>query len=80
MKKIFLFSFLAISILSCKEEKNDGAIGGKNEEETKKHFSERFLTSSARVQFVVLDPKNHFLEISHKTLTHSNASVQISYF
>ncbi|MGE3593488.1 MAG: hypothetical protein AB7G52_13500, partial [Arcobacter sp.] len=25
---------------NCKEEKNDGAIGGKNEEETKKHFSE----------------------------------------
>lgn len=49
---------------NCKEEKNDGAIGGRDDEETKKHFSERFLTSSARVQFVVLDPKKHFLEIS----------------
>lgn len=49
---------------NCKEERTDGAIGGKDEEETKKHFSERFLTSSARVQFVVLDPKKHFLEIS----------------
>ncbi len=47
-----------------KENKTDGAIGGKDEEETKKHFSERFLTSSARVQFVVLDPKKHFVEIS----------------
>lgn len=49
---------------NSKEERTDGAIGGKDEEETKKHFSERFLTSCARVQFVVLDPKKHFLEIS----------------
>lgn len=49
---------------NCKEEKTDGAIGGKDEEETKKHFSERFLTSSARVQYVVLDPKNNLVEIS----------------
>ncbi|MGD9623363.1 MAG: hypothetical protein AB7U51_01785 [Arcobacter sp.] len=62
---------------NCKEEKNDGAIGGKNEEETKKHFSERFLTSSARVQFVVLDPKKHFLEIS-KDLKSTFSSGRIS--
>lgn len=42
----------------------DGAIGGQNEEETNKHFSERFLTSSARVQFLVLDPKKYFKVIS----------------
>ncbi|MDX4057668.1 hypothetical protein Q6A77_03210 [Aliarcobacter skirrowii] len=62
---------------NCKEEKNDGAIGGKDEEETKKHFSERFLTSSARVQFVVLDPKKHFLEIS-KDLKSTFSSGRIS--
>ncbi|MBL3518897.1 hypothetical protein H0A43_00220 [Arcobacter lanthieri] len=62
---------------NCKEEKNDGAIGGKNEEETKKHFCERFLTSSARVQFVVLDPKNHFLNIS-KDLKSTFSSGRIS--
>ncbi|RXJ81231.1 hypothetical protein [Arcobacter sp. F2176] len=62
---------------NCKEEKNDGAIGGRNEEETKKHFSERFLTSSARVQFVVLDPKKYFLEIS-KDLKSTFSSGNIS--
>lgn len=43
---------------------NSGAIGGLTEDETKRHFSERFLTSSARVQFLVLDPKQKLVEIS----------------
>jgi len=42
----------------------DGAIGGVDEEETKKHFAERFLTSSARMQFLVLDPEKYFSQIS----------------
>lgn len=42
----------------------DGAIGGRNVEETNKHFAERFLTSSARMQFLVLDPKKYFSKIS----------------
>ncbi|MGB3752104.1 MAG: hypothetical protein WA945_11115 [Arcobacteraceae bacterium] len=42
----------------------DGAIGGVNEKETKKHFAERFLTSSARMQYLVIDPKKCFSQIS----------------
>lgn len=61
-----------------KEEKNnDGTIGGKDLLETNKHFSERFLTSSARVQFVLLDPKTYFLEIS-KDLKSTFSSGRIS--
>ncbi|WP_368030256.1 hypothetical protein [Arcobacter sp. s6] len=55
-----------------------GAIGGENEEETIKHFSERFLTSSARMQFLVLDPKKYFSQISkdlHSTFSSGNISI-----
>lgn len=45
-------------------QKTDGATGGKDANETKKHFAERFLTSSARTQFVLLDPREDFKEIS----------------
>ena len=45
-------------------KKTTGATGGKNTAETKKHFAERFLTSSARTQFVIIDPREDFLEIS----------------
>ena len=57
---------------------SEGAIGGKDEEETNKHFSERFLTSSARMQFFVLDPKEYFLQISrdlHATFNGGNISI-----
>ena len=56
----------------------EGAIGGEYEEETNKHFSERFLTSSARMQFLVLDPKKYFLQISkdlHSTFIGGNISI-----
>ncbi len=43
---------------------SSGATGGRDADETKKHFAERFLTSSARTQFVVIDPRNDFEEIS----------------
>jgi len=46
------------------EKNKAGATGGKNEDETNKHFTERFLTSSARAQFVVIDPRGDFSEIS----------------
>lgn len=42
-----------------------GATGGKNIDETKKHFAERFLTSSARTQFVVIDPREDFKAVSN---------------
>ncbi len=48
---------------NCTENGN-GATGGKSLEETKKHFSERFLTSSARVQFVVINPRGDFGYVS----------------
>ncbi len=57
---------------------SNGAIGGENEEETNKHFSERFLTSSARMQFLILDPKKYFLQISkdlHSTFIGGNISI-----
>lgn len=47
------------------ENDSKGAIGGQDEDETNKHFSERFLTSSARVQFLVLDPKQKLIQISN---------------
>lgn len=50
-------------------EEGNGATGGKNAEETKKHFAERFLTSSARVQFITIDPRGDFSHISRDLQT-----------
>jgi len=36
---------------------DDGPVGGMTEEETRKHFAQRFAASSARVQLAALDPK-----------------------
>ncbi len=45
-------------------EQGSGATGGKDIEETKKHFAERFLTSSARVQFITINPRGEFSYVS----------------
>jgi len=50
-------------------EKGNGATGGKNIEETKKHFAERFLTSSARVQFITINPRGEFSQVSRDLQT-----------
>lgn len=47
------------------ENQTDGATGGKDKEETYKHFSERFLASAIRVQFVLLNPRGEFTQISN---------------
>ena len=45
-------------------EDGNGATGGLTEEETHKHFAERFLTSSARVQFITINPRGEFDRVS----------------
>lgn len=44
--------------------KGSGAIGGECSDDTKIHFSERFLASSARLQYLIFDPEEDFLKIS----------------
>lgn len=44
--------------------KGSGSIGGECSDDTKIHFSERFLASSARLQYLSFDPEEDFLKIS----------------
>ncbi len=46
------------------KEEGNGATGGMNTDETQKHFAERFLTSSARVQFITINPRGDFGHVS----------------
>lgn len=55
----------------------NGAIGGSTQDETNKHFAERFLTSSARVQYVTINPRDEF-DIISKDLQTTFSSGTIS--
>ncbi len=50
-------------------EQGNGATGGKDIEATKTHFAERFLTSSARVQFITINPRGEFTQVSRDLQT-----------
>jgi len=66
--EVYSNKLIELSIFDhAKNHKNgtNGATGGKNIDETKQHFAERFLTSSARVQFVVIDPREDFTIVSN---------------
>ena len=51
---------------SCQK---DSAIGGKTKSEAQKHFARQFLSSFARLQCAVLDPKNQLGEIPSRLLS-----------
>ncbi len=65
--KVYKNKLINLSMLDHAQnhtEAGDGATGGKNIHETKKHFAERFLTSSARIQFITINPRGNFNNIS----------------
>jgi len=60
------------------DEYGKGAVGGKDEEVTHKHFSERFLASSTRIQYVLLNPNGEFDVISKDIqVTFSSGKISI---
>ncbi|NOR55736.1 MAG: hypothetical protein GQ531_05960 [Sulfurovum sp.] len=59
------------------EEYGKGAVGGKDEEVTHIHFSERFLASSTRIQYVLLNPNGEF-DVMSKDLQVTFSSGNIS--
>jgi len=60
------------------DEYGKGAVGGKDEEVTHKHFSERFLASSTRIQYVLLNPNGEFDVISKDLqVTFSSGKISI---
>jgi hypothetical protein len=66
--EVYKNKLISLAMLEhAKNHKNNsvGATGGRDSEETKKHFAERFLTSSARTQFVVIDPRENFKAVSN---------------
>ena len=70
--KVYKNKLIQLSMLDHAEnhtEEGNGATGGMNTDETKKHFAERFLTSSARVQFITIDPRGDFGYISRDLQT-----------
>jgi SAM-dependent methyltransferase len=55
---------------ACGPSPRDGdLIGGREDEVALKHFTHRFTTSSARVEYVVLNPHRHFDPTSADLLT-----------
>ena len=57
LKHIGMFEYASSHI---RKEDKEGPVGGESEEETHKHFAERFSNSSIRLQYVLIDPNDKF--------------------
>lgn len=65
--EVYKNKLISLSMLEHAEsatEAGNGATGGMSIADTHKHFAERFLTSSARVQFITINPRGEFDRIS----------------
>lgn len=70
--EIYKNKLISLSMLEHAEnatEDGNGATGGMSIAETHKHFAERFLASSSRVEFICINPRGDFNLVSNDIQT-----------